>query len=249
MCTGLPAKSVKIGRTAPSTGSDDFAAGKIRRVAAGCGFGNRINAAIIEAIMGKRIPQVDAYIERSADFAKPILNHLRELVHVACPEAEEAIKWNSPRFMYRGILCNLAAFKQHCAFGFWHPQMRSALGKPGEQEAMGQFGRITNLADLPSDAQLKKLVRQAMKLNEAPRVPTPPKPQPPRPPLKVPADLRAALNSNAEALRTFENFSYSHKREYIQWISEAKREETRQRRIKTAIEQMSQGKSQNWKYE
>jgi uncharacterized protein YdeI (YjbR/CyaY-like superfamily) len=198
-------------------------------------------------------PRVDAYIAKSADFAKPILNHLRKLVHQGCPETEEAIKWGMPAFMYRGkILCHLAAFKAHCAFGFRHGDLLLAKNKRivnKEDKAMGQFGRITALADLPKDKLILELIREATKLANADVKPSrKPKAVAPRKELVVPSSLSAALKKNKEALATFEDFSYSHKKEYVEWITEAKTEETRNRRVETALEWMSEGKSRNWKY-
>ena len=197
--------------------------------------------------MGTRDPRIDAYIEKSADFAKPILIHLREVVHAACPEVQETLKWSSPSFEYKGLLCGMASFKQHCAFGFWKHEL--VTGDTGRAtEAMGSFGRITSLRDLPSKKILTGYVKKAMELNEqgikAPRA----KPAP-KGPLTVPQDLKAALKKNAKARATFEGLSPSHKREYVEWITEAKKDDTRQRRLATALEWMAEGKSRNWKYE
>lgn len=198
--------------------------------------------------MGTRDPRVDVYIERSAPFARPILAHLREVVHDACPDVEETMKWSFPHFMYEGMLCSMAGFKQHCAFGFWKGGL--VLGATGKSaEAMGSFGRITALSDLPSKGKLRAYVRKAMALNEAGVTARPPKRAPrKRPALPVPAYFTAALRKNARALATFEGFSPSHRREYVEWVTEAKGEETRQRRLATAIEWMAEGKSRNWKY-
>ncbi len=183
--------------------------------------------------MGKKDPRIDAYIEKSADFAKPVLNRIRKLVHAACPEVEETMKWSFPHFMYRGMFCSMSAFKQHCAFGFWHPLMRESIDGRGSDEAAGQFGRITSLADLPKDAELKRLVKVAMELNES-GVKRPSKPKPSTPKVvAVPPDLTAALKKNAKARTTFERFSPSCRNEYVQWITEAKREETRAKRLAT----------------
>lgn len=197
--------------------------------------------------MGHRDPRIDAYIDRSAEFARPILTHLREVVHAACPDVEETLKWKSPSFEYKGLLCGMASFKQHCAFGFWkHALVTGETGKAAE--AMGSFGRITSLRDLPPRRVLAGFVKKAMVLNEqgvkAPRAKTVP-----RGPVVVPDDLQAALKKNAKARATFEGFSPSHRREYVSWIVEAKREETRKRRLATAIEWMAEGKSQSWKYQ
>ena len=192
-------------------------------------------------------PRVDAYIAKSAPFAQPILTRLREIVHTACPEVEETIKWSFPHFQYKGMLCGMSAFKQHCAFGFW--KWKQIVGDAGSEDAMGQFGRITTLADLPPKKTLIAYVKKAMALNEA-GVPaaTRTKPATPRPPAEVPADLAAALKKNAKARTAFEGFSPSHRREYIEWISEAKRENTRAKRLATTLEWLAEGKPRNWKY-
>ena len=190
--------------------------------------------------------RIDAYIARSPSFAQPILKHLREVVHEACPEVQETLKWGSPYFTYHGMLCGMAAFKTHCAFGFW--KGTQVMGeKSGSEEAMGQFGRIARTSDLPARRTIVRYVRVAMKLNEA-GVPAarPPRVAPKR--LIVPEDLGAALQENARARSTFENFSPSGRREYVEWLAEAKRPETRARRLKTAIAQLAEGKPHNWKY-
>jgi len=198
--------------------------------------------------MGTRDARVDAYIAKSADFAKPILTHLREVVHAACPEVEETMKWSFPHFMYDGMLCSMASFKQHCAFGFW----KGALvfdGEARDKDAMGHFGRITALSDLPPKRELAGYVKKAMALNDAGvKAPTRTKVALKRE-VVVPDDFMAALRKNKKALATFEGFSPSHKREYVEWVTGAKREETRARRLQTAVEQMAEGKTQNWKYE
>jgi uncharacterized protein YdeI (YjbR/CyaY-like superfamily) len=199
--------------------------------------------------MSKKDPRIDAYIAAAADFAQPILKHLRKLVHAGCPEVEETMKWSFPHFMFGGILCSMAAFKQHCAFGFWRRDL--VLDGDGDRsdEAMGQFGRITSLAELPSDKKIIAWVKKAAESN-ASGTPKPPRAKSePRKPLPIPDDLLVALKTNVKARQTFEKFSPSHKREYIEWITEAKREETRQRRVETTLEWLSEGKSRNWKYE
>lgn len=200
--------------------------------------------------MPTRDPRIDAYIAKSADFAKPILMHLRDVVHTACPDVEETMKWSFPHFMYEGILCSMASFKQHCAFGFWKGSL--IVGKNGDdvERAMGQFGRITDVAELPSDRVLTGYVKQAMKLNETGvKSPTRQKPTTAKPALVVPAELTAALKKNKRAMAGFESFSPSQQREYADWISEAKGADTRQRRLATAVEWMAEGKTRNWKYE
>lgn len=188
-------------------------------------------------------PRVDAYIARSAGFARPILIHLRTLVHIGCPDVQETMKWSFPHFMHRGILCSMASFKAHCAFGFW----KGALIGVANLEAMGSFGRITTLRDLPRDKVLVGYVKEAARLNEA-GVKVPRQPRPPKKPISVPADLKSALRKNAKARATFDALSPSHKREYVEWITEAKRAETRKKRLTTAVESMAAGKSQHWKY-
>jgi len=198
--------------------------------------------------MGKKDSRIDAYIARSADFAKPILNHLRRLVHEACPEVEETLKWNFPHFMHQGMLCGMAAFKAHCTFGIWKGALIFPQNKPDE-EAIGQFGRITSLSDLPSAKVLIGYVKQAVRLNEAGiKVPARSKPKEKKE-LAVPDYFMAALKKNKQALKSFENFSYSHKKEYVEWITEAKREETRTKRMERALEWLAKGKARHWKYE
>lgn len=198
----------------------------------------------------KADPRIDAYIAKSAAFAQPILRHLRELVHQACPEAEETIKWSCPHFVYGdGILCSMAAFKTHAVFGFWHQGMKKILGAAGKKEAtaMGSFGRIEKLDDLPDDKALVRYVQAAAKLNES-DVPRRAKSEP-KAALLVPADFAAALKKNKTAAANFENFSASQRRDYIEWITEAKREETRGKRLATSVEWLAEGKTRNWKYE
>ena len=197
--------------------------------------------------MGARDPKVDAYIAKSAEFARPILERLREIVHGACPGVEEAIKWGAPHFVWHGNLCHMAAFKQHCAFGFW----KAALVTPDDRndEAMGNFGRIASLADLPPKRTIDGYVRQAMKLNEAGVKLARPKSTTPKPPVELPDDLAAALAKNRKAAATYEGFSPSARRDYVEWIVEAKRAQTRASRIAQAVEWMAEGKQRHWKYQ
>ncbi|NOT06758.1 MAG: hypothetical protein HOP28_00995 [Gemmatimonadales bacterium] len=197
--------------------------------------------------MATKDPRIDAYIAKSAEFARPILAHLRAVVHSACPEVEETLKWSSPTFMYKGILCGFAAFKEHATFGFWKGDLVvDANGKSAE--AMGQFGRLTSLKDLPSKRVLAGYVKQAMRLNDA-GVKSPRMVKRPKAPFKTPADLTAALKKNAAARTTFERFPASAQRDYVEWITEAKQEATRARRLATTVEWLAQGKRRNWKYE
>lgn len=201
-------------------------------------------------------PRIDAYIARSAAFAQPILRHLRELIHRACPEVEETLKWSMPSFTLRGkILCGIAAFKAHCAFHFWHSDMDAILagGERNSAEAMGHFGRITSLADLPDDKTLLHCLDAAVKLNAsgkpARKRPALSPSAPRRPELPVPADFAAMLKRNKAAAVTFEKFSPSCRREYLEWVTEAKRPETREKRLLTTMEWLAEGKKRNWKYE
>jgi len=201
---------------------------------------------IMEICMAPTDARVDAYIEKSPPFAQPILRHLRKLVHKACPGVTETIKWNFPFFVYHGVLCNMSAFRQHCRFGFWHPAMRGTFpGDTTEQTGASHLGLITSLSDLPKDARFIAAVKKAAAINAAGDKPVRKKSRKPAP--KIPAILDAALSKNKKARAAFDAFPPSHQREYIEWIVEAKREETRIKRLATAIQWISQGR--NWKYE
>jgi uncharacterized protein YdeI (YjbR/CyaY-like superfamily) len=201
-------------------------------------------------------PRVDAYIARSPDFARPILEFVREAIHAGCPDVEEGIKWRMPSFDYQGaILCNVAAFKQHCAVNFWRaPDLKvngKPIGSPGDKGGMGNFGRLTSVGDLPSRAAFVALVKQAVRLKAAGgrtlMARTPSRPRAPRP-VVVPDDFTRALARNRRARVTFEGFPPGHRREYVEWITEAKTDATRQRRLATAVEWLAEGKPRNWKY-
>ena len=197
--------------------------------------------------MPKKDPRVDAYIAKSADFARPILNHIRKLVHVACPEVEETIKWNAPFFVHQGILLATPAFKRHCAFFFWKGRLLFS-GYPAKGNPRGKLRHITSLADLPADKILTGYISKAVELNEAGiKIPRP-KPKTKKE-IVVPDYFLAALRKNQKALAAFRNFTASCRREYVEWITGAKREETRARRIKTAIKWIARGKSHSWKYQ
>jgi uncharacterized protein YdeI (YjbR/CyaY-like superfamily) len=197
--------------------------------------------------MATNDPRIDEYFAVQADFARPILEHLRRLVHEAAPEAEETIKWGMPHFTVGGrILAGMGAFKAHVTFGFGIG--KEVLGETGaEREAMGQFGRLTSIADLPDDAALKGVIRRAA--DAAAAGPTPRPKKAPKPEAAVPDDLAAALASNPAARATFDAFPPSCRREYIDWVTEAKRPETRARRLAEAVVWMAEGKRRNWKYE
>lgn len=194
-------------------------------------------------------PRIDAYIEKSKDFAKPILKHIRALVHEACPDVTETMKWSFPHYDYKGMMCSSASFKEHCAFGFWKQSLMEDAAFPAEKTAMGSFGRIKSLSDLPDDKTMKKLIVEAMRLNDdgvkVQRAPVSKE----KKELVVPEILVTALDANAAAAETFNNFPYSCKKEYIEWITEAKTDATRDKRLATTVEWLSEGKRRNWKYE
>lgn len=201
--------------------------------------------------MPSRDPRIDAYIMKSAPFAQPIMEHLRKLVHKACPQVEETIKWGFPHFEYKGILCSMAAFKQHCSFGFWKAALMKdehKVLKVADKHAMGHFDRITSLESLPADKILLAYIKEAARLNEE-DVKLPAKAKAGKKEIETPEELLKALKKNKAAHKAFENFSPSHRREYIEWITEAKTEATRDKRIQTTIEWLTEGKSRNWKYE
>ena len=198
--------------------------------------------------MATKDPRIDAYIAKSADFAKPILKHLRKVVHAGCPQVEETIKWSMPHFDYKGVMCGMAAFKEHCAFGFWKGDLVLDRENTPEKSGMGSFGLIKSLKDLPSERTLIGYVKKAAALNAA-GIKAPGRAQPKkRAPIPVPDYFAAALNKNSKARKTFESFPPSHRREYLEWITEAKREQTRNERMATAIKWLAEGKSRNWKY-
>jgi uncharacterized protein YdeI (YjbR/CyaY-like superfamily) len=198
--------------------------------------------------MANRDPRIDVYIAKSADFAKPILSHLRKLVHAGCPDVEETLKWGFPHFLYNGILCSMASFKSHCAFGFWKGKLIVGANANKAKEATGQFGRITDVSTLPPDKTIIGYVKEAMRLNDA-GIKSPTRSQPnAKKPITVPAYFRAALAKNKKAGATFAGFNYSNKKEYVEWVVEAKTESTRQTRLETAVKWMAQGKVRNWKY-
>jgi hypothetical protein len=193
-------------------------------------------------------PAVDAYIAKSADFARPILKRLRALMHKACPKVDETLKWGVPHFEYQGVIAGMAAFKQHAAFGFWKRRlMKDPAGFFSKGES-GMGGRkIRSMDELPSDTALLGYIREAVALNEqGVKVPRPTRKKPPP---RTPPYLAAALKKNARARKTYENFSPSQKRDYVVWLTDAKQEATRERRLATAIEWMAEGKSRNWKYQ
>ncbi|MBD9467927.1 YdeI/OmpD-associated family protein [Pseudoxanthomonas sp. PXM01] len=197
--------------------------------------------------MSAHDPRVDAYIAKAAPFARPLLEHLRAVVHAACPSVQEDIKWSMPSFQYGGrILCQMAAFKQHASFGFWQ---HAAVTEGKARDGMGSLGRLATIKDVPSKRELTALLRKAMALIDEGATSTAMRAKPaPRAALEVPADLRDALAGNPGAKAAFDSFSASARRDYIEWITGAKREDTRARRLAQAVEWLAEGKMRNWKY-
>lgn len=194
-----------------------------------------------------REPRIDAYIARAAPFARPILEKVRERVHAAAPEAEEAIKWGAPGFTVDGkILLMMAAFKAHAALNFWRGQ-ELGDGSP-KAGAMGQFGRLTSVDDLPTDVELDDLIREATALAKTAPAPRKVKHEP-KPPAELHPEFAAALKANPKAKDVLEGFPPSARRDYFDWIAEAKQDATRTKRIATAVEWLSEGKKRHWKYE
>lgn len=202
--------------------------------------------------MAKKDPRVDAYIKKAQPFAQPILKHLRDLVHEVCPDVEETIKWSFPCFDYKGPFCSMASFKQHAVFGFW----KAAIMKDSEilmataqsEVAMGHLGRITSLKDLPGDKVLKGYIKEAMKLNEEGiKLPSKAKTGEKKE-LIIPDYFMSALKRSKKAKEVFDAFSYTNKKDYVEWLTEAKTEVTREKRMATALEWISDGKIRNWKY-
>ena len=191
-------------------------------------------------------PRIDAYIAKAAPFARPILQRIRAAVHAGCPEVTETIKWSVPAFDYKGPLAGMAAFKAHCLFGFWKGALLTSAPKDTAAGASGEFGRFESVDDLPSHAAIVRMVKEARALNDAGvKVPRATRA---KPALVAPADMLTAIRTNNKALRTYEAFSPSAKREYIEWITGAKAADTRTRRLETAVQWMSEGKPRNWKY-
>jgi len=198
--------------------------------------------------MPKKDPRIDAYIAKSADFAKPILKHLRKVVHDGCPQVVETMKWSMPHFDYKGVMCGMAAFKEHCSFGFWKEALILDDDRPRERSGMGSFGCIKSMADLPNEKTLIGYVKKATALNDA-GIKAPGRTQPKkREPLEVPDYFEAALKKNPKAKKTFTEFPPSKRREYLEWVTEAKREETRKERLATSISWLAEGKPRHWKY-
>ena len=202
-------------------------------------------------------PRIDAYIAKSKPFAQPILIHLRELVHKACPNVVETMKWSRPFFEYKGvILANMSAFNEHCSFGFWGEEIAAVLREANllQPDAMGSLGRLTRVEDLPAHKQMLSLLRQATAFVDSGQYTSPIAARnkvvkAPKAPVEEPPEFAKALKANKKAAAAYAAFSPSCKREYIEWIADAKRAETRDKRIATAIEWISEGKQRNWKYQ
>ena len=191
-------------------------------------------------------PRVDAYIARQAEFARPILTELRRRLHAACPDLNETLRWSMPSFDHKGkIVAQMAAFKAHATFGFWQRE-----GTPTEKqhEAMGQLGRLVSVDELPDEATFAGWVRAAVERIEDPVAPKRPRAAP-KGEAEVPPELAEALADDDRAAATFNGFPPSCRREYCEWIAEAKRAETRARRVAEAIGWLREGKRRNWKYE
>ncbi len=195
--------------------------------------------------------RVDAYIQRAAEFAQPILVEVRSRVHQACPQVVETIKWGFPHFTHNGkIVCSMAAFKAHCAVGFWQRDVLKIAGS--DRTAMGDFGRVTRLQDLPTKRAFAALIKTAVKnIDDGTDKPVAKKAVVRRDPdsIAAPDDLLSAIKRNRAAQKNWDGFSYSHRKEYVEWITKAKRPETRARRISEAVTMMEAGQSKNGKYE
>lgn len=207
--------------------------------------------------MVKKDKRVDEYIKSAEAFAVPVLKHFRKLIHQACPDVEETIKWGFPSFEYKGPLCSMASFKKHCVFSFWKYTLlkdpQKILGEISSKggTAMGNLGRITSLKDLPKDNVILDFLSQSIELNEKEIKLPPRKPvtEKEKNALVIPKELKQALSKNKPSGKIFDAFSYSKKKEYCEWIDEAKTQQTREKRITTALVWIAEGKSRNWKYE
>ena len=204
--------------------------------------------------MNKKDKRIDAYIAKAQPFARPILTKLRTLIHKGNPHVQETIKWGMPSFDYKGPFCSFASFKQHAVFGFWKYKLikdpKNYLGLRSNEggDAMGNMGRLISIKDLPPDKALIDFVKQAKKLNDE-GVKMPPRVVKPKKDLAVPSYFTNELKKNKKALATFTGFSPSQKREYVEWVTQAKAEDTRNSRMKLSVEWMADGKRRNWKYE
>ena len=198
-------------------------------------------------------PRIDAYIAKAQPFAQPILKHIRRVVHAAAPSVQETMKWSHPHFDYQGaMLCSMASFKAHAVMGFWKAKLLAERGfkelEAGAEQAMGHFGRLTSIADLPNEARLMKMITAAAALNDE-GITVKRKKSAPRPAVKPPAYFMAAVKKNKKAFAAFAAFSPSHRREYVEWVTEAKTDATRDKRLAHTVIWLAEGKSRNWQYE
>jgi uncharacterized protein YdeI (YjbR/CyaY-like superfamily) len=194
-----------------------------------------------------RDPRIDAYIARKAPFARPILEHVRNRVHANVPNAEETLKWSAPAFTLGGkILLVMAAFKAHAALNFWRWQ--ELRGYEAEANGMGQFGKLASLDDLPPDAELDALILKAVELAAAAPAPRKNK-HPPKHPSELHPEFAVALAAAPAANATLDGFPPGARRDYLDWIADAKQPATRAKRIAIAVEWLNEGKRRNWKYE
>jgi uncharacterized protein YdeI (YjbR/CyaY-like superfamily) len=209
------------------------------------------------SLESKLEPKIDLYIAKAQPFAQPILIHIRELVHKACPNVVETIKWSRPFFEYKGvILGNMSAFKEHCSFGFWGEEIGAILrqAKVVQEGGMGSLGRITSIKDMPSNKEMLGFLKQATAFIDNGQYTSPITARnkvvkAPKPAIEASPEFTQALKASKKAATVFAAFSPSCKREYTEWIAEAKRPETRDKRIAQAIEWISEGKQRNWKYQ
>lgn len=200
--------------------------------------------------MGAKDPRIDAYIEKAEPFARPVLKKVRALFHKGCPKLEETMKWGAPSFDYQGMLGGMASFKQHVSYGFWKAKLMDdpqGILKSATGQSNFSF-KASSIADLPDEMVLVAYVKEAKRLNDA-GVNAPAKKRKPRKAIEIPDYFQKALNRNKKAKSTFDGFPYSKRRDYVEWLTEAKREATREKRLATAIEWLADGKSRNWKYE
>jgi uncharacterized protein YdeI (YjbR/CyaY-like superfamily) len=194
-------------------------------------------------------PRIDAYIARSPEFAKPILTHIRAVVHAACPDVEETMKWSTPHFYYEGqMLCGMAAFNEHAAMNFWKASLIDGLGPDSGGNSRGNLGKLRSVKDLPAKQKLHGYIKAAMKLNDAGVTVKRPKATP-KPEAKMPKELATALAKNKRAKTAFDAFAPGQRREYCEWIGEAKRDETKASRVAQAVEWIAEGRTRNWKYQ
>ncbi|MCI0473967.1 MAG: YdeI/OmpD-associated family protein [Ignavibacteria bacterium] len=201
--------------------------------------------------MSKKIKEIDSYIAKAQPFARSVLKHLRGLIHKACPDVEERMKWSFPHFDYKGMMCSMASFKEHCAFNFWKSSLMSdsaGVMKNRGEGGMGNFGKIQSLGDLPNDKIIHSYIKEAMKLNvDDVKITVKPKVTGNKK-LDVPEYFLKALKKNKKAMEFFTKSSYSFKKEYVMWVTDAKTDSTRESRVNTSVEWISEGKPRNWKY-